>query len=547
MNNKGFVLIETIIVMSILAIGLISLYASFSLIIKKTQNLTNDSAINTYLAYQINNYDYYESSIDETNDFNKISNPYFIEIYRLKENYNEYNYSKKECGIKDNKLTCVNSLPQNIENSKSFKNLNAILYNLDVDKVYYFVRPLKDIFKNDVILLFDGSTIEYLNKIKNDIYIDANAERTIIVKTKHEGEIEFSYYQKKFSNEYKNIRKVMLGDNHQNVEPSTFNAGKIKTDANYSTLESIMDDYGISYYYRGNPTNNYLIFSGMCWRIVRITGNGNIKLVLFNEKDSSCNESNNAAFARIKTNNYISKFNSYSKNNTYIGYMYSSTTTANSYELAHNNDKNSTILNNLVNWYNIKFNEDDKKVITDTIWCNDKSLVTDNSYNAASLNNPTNIGIGKEVTYYQTTKRLKPKESAEPTLVCGSTSNILSRFTAGNISKGNGALNGIKIGLLTADEVAFAGSVVKDNDNDSAKTNYLYKNAEMDYWTLSPAYFDGVSAYVWAVNSNGILEPKVVNSDVNTAGVAVRPSITISSNVNVLGDGTQSNPYTLVY
>ena len=32
------------------------------------------------------------------------------------------------------------------------------------------------------------------------------------------------------------------------------------------------DDYGTSYYYRGNVIDNYVNFAGMCWRAVRIAG-----------------------------------------------------------------------------------------------------------------------------------------------------------------------------------------------------------------------------------------------------------------------------------
>ena len=39
------------------------------------------------------------------------------------------------------------------------------------------------------------------------------------------------------------------------------------------------DDYGTSYYYRGNVTNNYVKFAGFYWRIIRINGNGSIRLI----------------------------------------------------------------------------------------------------------------------------------------------------------------------------------------------------------------------------------------------------------------------------
>ena len=40
------------------------------------------------------------------------------------------------------------------------------------------------------------------------------------------------------------------------------------------------DDYGSSYYYRGDVEDNYINFADMCWRIVRIQGDGSVKLLL---------------------------------------------------------------------------------------------------------------------------------------------------------------------------------------------------------------------------------------------------------------------------
>lgn len=39
------------------------------------------------------------------------------------------------------------------------------------------------------------------------------------------------------------------------------------------------DDYGDSYYFRGKVENNYLSFAGFIWRIVRINGDGNIRVI----------------------------------------------------------------------------------------------------------------------------------------------------------------------------------------------------------------------------------------------------------------------------
>lgn len=56
------------------------------------------------------------------------------------------------------------------------------------------------------------------------------------------------------------------------------------------------DEFGSCYYFRGSVTNNYVIFAGKTWRIVKINGDGSVKLILdevipnssqFYSKDSS--------------------------------------------------------------------------------------------------------------------------------------------------------------------------------------------------------------------------------------------------------------------
>ena len=57
---------------------------------------------------------------------------------------------------------------------------------------------------------------------------------------------------------------------------------------NYEKNMSVtFDDYGLSYYYRGNVEDNYVNFANMCFRIVRISGDGSVKLIL-EDQDSTC-------------------------------------------------------------------------------------------------------------------------------------------------------------------------------------------------------------------------------------------------------------------
>ena len=94
------------------------------------------------------------------------------------------------------------------------------------------------------------------------------------------------------------------------------------TDASASN-EAVMsltpDDYGISYYFRGNIQNNFVSFANMCWRIVRITGDGSIKLALYDYSSASCtNTGDTLAFARYSGTTYKTKFNENRDDNAYI-------------------------------------------------------------------------------------------------------------------------------------------------------------------------------------------------------------------------------------
>ena len=295
-------------------------------------------------------------------------------------------------------------------------------------------------------------------------------------------------------------------------------------------LASTEDDYGKSYYFRGAVKNNYVEFANKCWRIVRVGGDGSVKLILHNDNTTGvanpCDAANNsasAAFARYSGETYESAFNTNKEDNAYIGFKYG-TPGSNTYEATHANTNNSTILTNLETWYtnNLKTYE---SVIDDTVWCNDKTNVTDTSYNPSSYGgNATGLGYGTNVTYYGATQRLVGTSGSAggtgPSLKCN---GELSKITS-------------KVGLITADELALAGYAYGLQNS----TTYLQENATDTYWwSLSPNHFDGGRAYVWGVyGSNGGFYSYNVNI---TYGV--RPSISLKSTTNVTGEGTSSSPF----
>ena len=306
--------------------------------------------------------------------------------------------------------------------------------------------------------------------------------------------------------------------------------GKEVSTASEALLASTPDDYGTSYYFRGAVKNNYVEFANKCWRIVRVGGDGSVKLILHNDNTAKaanpCNSANNsttAAFARYSGETYKSAFNTNYNDNAYVGFKYG-TVGAGDYALTHANTNKSTILTNLEAWYEKNNLKNYEKVIADTVWCNDKTNVTDTSYDPWSIT-PNGLEYAKNVTYYGATQRLVGTSGSAggtgPSLKCN-----------GELSKINS-----KVGLITADELALAGYAYAQNN----KTTYLQENATDTYWwSLSPNYFNGYSAYVWYVyGSIGSFDN--FNDVFNTNGV--RPSISLKSTTNVTGNGTSDSPF----
>ena len=95
---------------------------------------------------------------------------------------------------------------------------------------------------------------------------------------------------------------------------------RAKTDTTYLALYTGegADTYANPvYYYKGNVQNNNVLFGGFCWKIVRTTETGGVKIVYNGvQKNGSCN--NTGTDSQIGT----STFNNDSNSPAYVGYMY---------------------------------------------------------------------------------------------------------------------------------------------------------------------------------------------------------------------------------
>ena len=326
--------------------------------------------------------------------------------------------------------------------------------------------------------------------------------------------------------------------NNEVKAPITTPGAAIST-ADEALLASAEDDNGTSYYFRGAVINNYVEFANKCWRIVRVGGDGSVKLILHNDNTagvanpcSSANNSTDAAFARYSGSTYTSEFNENYYDNAYVGFKYG-TPGSSTYAATHENTNKSKILTNLETWYTNNLASYESK-LADTIWCNDKSTFT--TYTSGSTYG-TGLGYGTNKTGYGAYNRIYGSNAASyasPSLICPNDNNggKLSKFTVKDTTNGNGNLT-YKIGLLTADEIAFSGSKYATFN----RSTYLQENAANTWCSLSPYFFSGDYAGVWSVGSGylGVVGVYI--------GSHLRPAISLISSTNVTGDGTSEDPY----
>ena len=472
------------------------------------------------------------------NTLESISTPQSLSKYNITENY----ILKRGDGISKDESRTFNFrmwLDSNNKDIWTREDIEGKDYQVKISVVGTVkTRPKDDLYVAALIDGVESSTFPTTDKYtasvectRNGKKIDANESITwngtkwLLSTAISDGNVRCNAT---FITKVPTFAETILAKNEVKV-PITTPGAAIST-ASEALLASTEDDYGTSYYFRGAVKNNYVQFANKCWRIVRVGGDGFVKLILHNDNKAgaanpcaSANNSTSAAFARFSGTTYTSAFNSSYNDNAYVGFKYG-TVGASDYATTHANTNKSTILTNLETWYNNNLKAYES-VIDDNVWCNDKTNVTDTTFNPYGYSNVNGLGYGTNITYYGATQRLI------------STSN--SAGGTGPSLKCNGELSKInsKVGLITADELALAGYAYAKNNT----TTYLQENATDTYWwSLSPNAFVGGRADVWDVyGSIGSFDN--FNDVFNTNGV--RPSISLKSTTNVTGNGTSEDPY----
>lgn len=254
------------------------------------------------------------------------------------------------------------------------------------------------------------------------------------------------------------------------------------------------DDMGTTYYYNGQVDNNYIKFGdNMLWRIIRVNGDGTIRLIYEGTiGNSSYNSSDNDAI--------------------YVGYKYS---LYNNHGLVNN----STIKDYLDTWYNNNLSETKyEKYIVGSIFCTNRNAFSDSG---KTINAD---GYGTSIQYFENYNK-----NNITVLKC---SNSEDKFYINSSYNSNGILD-YPIGLLSYEEAVLMG-LNRNNDN----TSSFLTNGN-NYWALTPSHYNG-GAYNYYISSDG----RLLNDKTVSNSLAVRPVISISADTPVIGDGTKNNPYT---
>ena len=271
---------------------------------------------------------------------------------------------------------------------------------------------------------------------------------------------------------------------------------------------------GRTYYFAGNPTDNWVKFGGFYWRIIRINEDGTLRLIYQGTSDNTTGTGTQIGTSTFSINGWT--YN----NNAYVGYMYTIGS-------LRGTSTESGVKKVVDDWYeaNIKGTEYEKSISTEAGFCGDRTPSTSSS----SINNSGGMGTTK--TYYGGYIRLI-NSNMNPTFECSNDSDL---YTVKGSSKGNKALD-YPIGLISADEVVYAGLAWSD----TTTSNYLYTGQH--YWTMSPYNFASGYALVFIVGSNGDLG----SWGVDNAG-GVRPVINLKADVQITGgNGSSDSPFEII-
>lgn len=383
----------------------------------------------------------------------------------------------------------------------------CVVKNLEATKEY---RPYEKVLLSKENATCDGYLFQGYNLITdvkhiNDDYIEM-PEKDVVLKATW-SKIKFNKsMQGKVARDTSiyNIIKAQSVGNDKDLNIDFKKANSNTNGEGVYLLDDTKSDENPVYFYRGTyKLNNNLIYGGFCWKIVRTTETGGVRIVYKGTPNDGKCESSSATGK--------SSFNDDAIDGTkkFFGYMYGND--ANPYE----NINDSIVKQYLDKWYqaNINGKAFESNIDKKSIYCGDRR-------------EEENKG---EFFYFAGNDRL---ENGKPSFKCSLNDSY-------GVNGGNRILK-YPVGLLTTDDVMVAGINLLNIMGDFNQNNYLNFNDEDGYMLMTPIRWDDAGyAYMPVINSFG-----VISSAPGAYRYGVRPAITIAKNALVIsGTGSREDPY----
>ena len=376
---------------------------------------------------------------------------------------------------------------------------------------------------------------------------NSNENQTNLKNATFKGKIQIKSV---FESEVTNFKQVIIANAKSGKNGTTYSKTPLTNPAeeingeNESTLSVSNDEYGESYYFRGNVTDNYIDFAGMCWRIVRIMGDGSFKLLL-EDQNNECSSTTTGDWGIPTTEGG-------SINRGHYGYkLYkageylssdgssSNTETIDVADYANPNDRlDKAMVTAFENFQTSKLN-DYLSLLKSGDWCvGDTPYArsgTPGSYSFTKLSRAEEsdyIAKLEMVTYSAYTRLLSGNVAGfNPSFLCDGT----------KVEKYSDGIN-MYVATITADEAVFAGTKYStENYNYYIVDDYL-KTDSKSFWTLTPFTFSKNTKMSMSI---------IIQENGMWAGNGVwnpypwfRPAIVLKYNVRYAsGDGTKINAY----
>ena len=338
----------------------------------------------------------------------------------------------------------------------------------------------------------------------------------------------------------KGVSGILGCDNSGQI--TTIGGGRFNEKNDSIAYNGYMFGNAYKYYYSSTGTSNYNFGTGVTY------SNGQYTLVnsksgLDSTHHYTCGNSYNTSCSTIQYVFSTSSNSSYQ----YIKFVGGRTLDDAMIEMRQN--KNDSTTKSIVdNWFYTNIvtplatnNIDYNNYLEDTVWCNDKttnalgdSKFTNNGWNASNGDSANPLyysGYGRVIT-------------GNPSLTCSNADS----YTVSS-ENGNGVLT-YPVGLLTVDEVIYAGAEVNGSYN-APSINY-YLNSGTSWWTMTPkafgsAYYETSLPHMFYITQYGTVYDRSA-LDHNESYASIRPAISIQSKVKVAadGDGTALNPYVFI-